>query len=64
VTRTFHHPVAGTLTLHVHQLSIDPDLLIDAYTAPRDSPSHNALLILRSADAPTTDHAAESRHHQ
>ena len=65
VTRTFHHPVVGTLTLHVHQLSIDPDLLIDAYTAPRDSPSHEALrVLLKSSDGPTTDHATERRHHQ
>jgi transcriptional regulator with XRE-family HTH domain len=46
VTRTFHHPVAGTLTLDVHQLSINPDLLIAAYTAPRDSASREALRIL------------------
>jgi transcriptional regulator with XRE-family HTH domain len=46
VTRTFHHPVAGTLTLDVHQLSISPDVLIAAYTAPRDSPSREALRVL------------------
>jgi transcriptional regulator with XRE-family HTH domain len=46
VTRTFHHPVAGTLTLDVHQLSINPDVLIAAYTAPRDSPSRDALRVL------------------
>jgi transcriptional regulator with XRE-family HTH domain len=46
VTRTFHHPVAGTLTLDVHQLSINPDVLIAAYTAPRDSPSREALRVL------------------
>jgi hypothetical protein len=65
VTRTFNHPVAGTLTLDVHQLSIDPDLLIDAYTAPRDSPSHDALrVLLQSSDEPTTNHATERRQHQ
>jgi hypothetical protein len=58
VTRTFHHPVAGTLTLDVHQLSIDPDILLAAYTAPQDSPSRAALrLLLRSSDAPVADHA-------
>ena len=46
VTRTFNHPVAGTLTLDVHQLSINPDVLIAAYTAPRDSPSREALRVL------------------
>jgi transcriptional regulator with XRE-family HTH domain len=52
LTRTFHHPVAGTLTLDVHQLSINPDVLMAAYTAPRGSPSHAALrLLLRSSDA-------------
>jgi transcriptional regulator with XRE-family HTH domain len=65
VTRTFHHPVVGTLTLDVHQLSIDPDLLIDAYTAPRDSPSHEALrVLLKSSVGLTTDHATERRHHR
>ena len=46
VTRTFNHPVAGTLTLDVHQLSINSDVLIAAYTAPRDSPSREALRVL------------------
>ena len=65
VTRTFHHPVAGTLTLDVHQLSIDPDLLIAAYTAARDSPSREALrVLLQSSDGLTADHATRhSDHH-
>ena len=46
VTRTFHHPVAGTITLDVHQLSLEPDLLIIAYTAARNSPSREALRAL------------------
>ena len=46
LTRTFHHPLAGTLTLDIHQLSVDSELLIVAYTAPRDSPSREALRVL------------------
>jgi hypothetical protein len=40
VTRTFH-PVAGTLTLDIHQLPVatHPDLLLMAYTTPLDSDS-------------------------
>jgi hypothetical protein len=56
VTRTFHHPVIGTLTLNVHQLSVGthPDLLLVAYTAPADSPSREALrVLLHSSSAPT-----------
>jgi hypothetical protein len=53
------------LTLDVHQLSIDPDLLIAAYTAARDSPSREALrVLLQSSDGPTADHATrDSDHH-
>jgi MmyB-like transcription regulator ligand binding domain len=51
VTRTFHHPVGGTLALHVHQLAVDADLLLVAFTAPRDSPSREALrVMLESTD--------------
>jgi transcriptional regulator with XRE-family HTH domain len=60
VTRTFHHPLVGTLTLDVHQLTIDPDLLLVAYTAPRGSPSHETLrVLLRSSDGPTDDDGTE-----
>jgi transcriptional regulator with XRE-family HTH domain len=63
VTRTFHHPVAGTLALDVHQLSINPDVLIAAYTAPRDSPSREALrVLLQSSGAPVGDHAVRRIH--
>ena len=62
VTRTFHHPVAGALTLDVHQLSISPDVLIAAYTAPRDSPSREALrVLLQCSDASTGDHPGQPR---
>jgi transcriptional regulator with XRE-family HTH domain len=51
VTRTFHHPVAGTLTLNVHQLSIGPDVMLVAYTAPRDSASREALSLVLQLSA-------------
>jgi transcriptional regulator with XRE-family HTH domain len=57
VTRTFHHPVAGTLNLDVHQLSLGthPDLLLAAYTASADSPSREALrVLLQSSSGPAT----------
>jgi hypothetical protein len=62
VTRTFHHPIVGTLTLDVHQLSIGthPDLLIAAYTAPTDSDSREALRALLQA-APQPHQTAGSR---
>jgi transcriptional regulator with XRE-family HTH domain len=64
VTRTFHHPHAGTLTLDVHQLSINPDVLIAAYTAPRDSPSRDALrVLLRSCEASGGDHPMRTDDH-
>ncbi|MFI9756995.1 helix-turn-helix transcriptional regulator [Streptomyces sp. NPDC051963] len=48
LTKTYCHPVAGTLTLDVQQFSVDthPDQLLVAYTAPADSPSHDALRFL------------------
>lgn len=55
VPRTFHHPVAGTLTLDVHQLSVGthPDLLLVAYTAPPGSRSREALrVLLKSSSRP------------
>jgi transcriptional regulator with XRE-family HTH domain len=71
VHRTFHHPVAGTLTLDVHQLSVGthPDLLLTAYTAPRGSPSREALHILLQPSARPTgpeegDATNQSGHHQ
>jgi transcriptional regulator with XRE-family HTH domain len=63
VTRTFDHPVAGTLILDVHQLSINPDVLIAAYTAPRDSPSREALrVLLQSPDATVGDQGVRRSH--
>jgi transcriptional regulator with XRE-family HTH domain len=53
VHRTFHHPVAGTLSLDVHQLSVgtNPDLLLAAYTAQPDSRSREALRVLLQSSA-------------
>lgn len=48
LTKTYHHPVAGTLTLDVQQFTVDthPDQLLVAYTAEPDSPSFEALRFL------------------
>ncbi|MFG3024698.1 helix-turn-helix transcriptional regulator [Streptomyces sp. NPDC048254] len=55
--KTYHHPVAGPLTLDVHQFSVDthPDQQLIAYTAEPDSASHEALrfLLQWSATQPT-----------
>ena len=70
VPRTFHHPVAGTLTLDVHQLSVGtyPDLLLAAYTAPPDSRSRQALRVLLHSSAASTgqeeDDATDPSGHQ
>ncbi|MFD3598504.1 helix-turn-helix transcriptional regulator [Streptomyces sp. NPDC058656] len=47
LTKTYHHPVAGTVTLDVQQFSVDthPDQLLVAYTAT-DSTSQEALRFL------------------
>lgn len=48
LTKTYHHPVAGTLTLDVQQFTVDthPDQLLVAYTAEPDSASAEALRFL------------------
>jgi hypothetical protein len=64
VTRTFHHPVVGTLTLDVHQLAVGthPDLLLVAYTAPADSPSREALrFLLQWSSSGTQGRVADAR---
>jgi transcriptional regulator with XRE-family HTH domain len=70
VPRTFRHPVVGTLTLDVCQLSVGthPDLLLAAYTAPPGSPSREALRVLlqssgRPADLEEDDATDRSGHH-
>jgi transcriptional regulator with XRE-family HTH domain len=58
LTKTLCHPVAGTLTLDVQQLSVDtqPDQFLVAYTAAPGSASHEALRFLLQWS--TTEHAA------
>lgn len=48
LTKTYLHPVAGSITLDVQQFSVDtqPDQQLVAYTAPPDSPSQQALRFL------------------
>ena len=48
LTKTYRHPIVGTLTLDVQQLTVDtqPDQQLVAYTAPPDSPSQEALRFL------------------
>ncbi|MFG3363943.1 helix-turn-helix transcriptional regulator [Streptomyces sp. NPDC048156] len=48
LTKTYVHPVAGSLTLDVQQFTVDthPEQFLVAYTAPPDSPSHEALRFL------------------
>jgi hypothetical protein len=48
LTKTYLHPVVGSLTLDVQQCTVDthPEQLLVAYTAPPDSPSGEALEFL------------------
>ncbi|MFJ5225006.1 helix-turn-helix transcriptional regulator [Streptomyces sp. NPDC088400] len=48
LTKTYLHPVVGSITLDVQQFSVDtqPDQQLVAYTAPPDSPSQEALRFL------------------
>ncbi|MBE1608413.1 helix-turn-helix domain-containing protein [Actinopolymorpha pittospori] len=57
LTKTYHHPVAGTLTLEVQQFSVDthPDQQLIAYTAEPGSPSHEALHFLLQWSATRTN---------
>ncbi|MFF2848198.1 helix-turn-helix transcriptional regulator [Streptomyces sp. NPDC058001] len=59
LTKTYRHPVVGTLTLDVQQLTVDtePDQFLIAYTAPPDTPSHDALRFLLQWSGPTADPA-------
>jgi hypothetical protein len=65
LTKTYHHPVAGTLTLEVQQFAVDthPDQQLIAYTAEPGSPSHGALHFLLQWSAthtkPENDRAAD-----
>jgi transcriptional regulator with XRE-family HTH domain len=48
LTKTYVHPIVGTLTLEVQQFTVDthPDQFLVAYTAAPDSPSYDALHFL------------------
>jgi transcriptional regulator with XRE-family HTH domain len=61
LTKTYHHPVVGTLTLDVQQLSVatQPDQLLVALTPPPDSPSQEALRFLLQWSTRTPDAAAD-----
>lgn len=54
LTKTYHHPIVGILTLDVQQLTVDtqPDQHLVAYTAPPDSPSQEALRFLLQWSGP------------
>ncbi|MFF1687910.1 helix-turn-helix transcriptional regulator [Streptomyces sp. NPDC058254] len=57
LTKTYVHPVAGSLTLDVQQFTVDthPEQFLVVYTAPPDSPSHEALrFLLQWSATPTT----------
>jgi transcriptional regulator with XRE-family HTH domain len=55
LTKTYHHPVVGELTLEVQQFTVDthPEQFLVAYTAARGTPSYEGLgfLLQWSADA-------------
>ncbi|MFF3754656.1 helix-turn-helix domain-containing protein [Streptomyces sp. NPDC002018] len=57
LTKTYRHPVVGTLTLDVQQLSVEtrPDQRLVAYTAPPGTPAEEALRFLLQWSAHTTD---------
>ncbi|SEG26213.1 Helix-turn-helix domain-containing protein [Actinacidiphila yanglinensis] len=66
LTKTYRHPVVGTLTLDVQQFSVDthPDQLLVAYTAEPDSPSAEALrFLLQWSDARGTGRDGEGAGH-
>jgi transcriptional regulator with XRE-family HTH domain len=54
-SKSFHHPVAGDLTLAYEAFSPtgDPDLMLGVYTVEPDSPSEHALRLLASWTEPT-----------
>ncbi|MFG2960420.1 helix-turn-helix transcriptional regulator [Streptomyces sp. NPDC048291] len=56
LTKTYLHPLAGPLTLDVHQFSVDthPDQQLIAYTPPPDSSSQEALRFLLQWSATVT----------
>ncbi|MFF3693213.1 helix-turn-helix transcriptional regulator [Streptomyces sp. NPDC002221] len=63
LTKTYRHPVIGTVTLDVQQFGVDtqPDQQLVAYTAPPGSPSQEALRFLLQWAAQPGDHATNQR---
>jgi transcriptional regulator with XRE-family HTH domain len=64
LTKTYHHPVAGTLVLDVQQFSVDthPDQQLVAFTAEPHSPSQEALrFLLQWTPAPDRDEHPSNR---
>ncbi|MFI6475738.1 helix-turn-helix transcriptional regulator [Streptomyces sp. NPDC050516] len=61
LTKTYRHPVIGTVTLDVQQFSVDtqPDQQLVAYTPPPDSPSQESLRFLLQWSAGSTSHTTE-----
>ncbi len=59
LAKTYHHPVAGTLTLDVQQFTVDtqPDQLLVAYTAAPGSADEEALRFLLQWSAQPAAHA-------
>ncbi|MFJ6573592.1 helix-turn-helix transcriptional regulator [Streptomyces sp. NPDC091292] len=57
LTKTYRHPVVGSLTLDVQQLTVDtePDQFLVAYTAPPDTPSYDALRFLLQWSTPGSE---------
>jgi hypothetical protein len=58
LTKTYRHPVIGTVTLDVQQFGVDtqPDQQLVAYTAPPDSPAQDSLRFLLQWSAQPDDH--------
>ena len=65
LSKTYRHPVIGTVTLDVQQFSVDtqPDQQLVAYTTPPDSPSQESLrfLLQWSAGPPTATDRSRRR---
>ncbi|SEQ20617.1 helix-turn-helix transcriptional regulator [Lentzea albida] len=58
LVKTYHHPVAGSLTLDVQQFTVDthPDQLLVAYTAADEAAREGLRFLLLSAQALPSDH--------
>jgi transcriptional regulator with XRE-family HTH domain len=61
LTKTYRHPVIGTVTLDVQQFGVDtqPDQQLVAYTAPPHSPSQEALRFLLQWSTQPDDHSTK-----